>query len=80
MHMGVKATNIDARAIVQGATALRMALARGRPIIETKSSHAGKRSTGGDQEVTPGKPGLSIGRSFGHTSPPYQRERSALST
>jgi hypothetical protein len=70
LNMWVEASHIDAWAIVQGAAALRMALARGRPISETESSHAGKRCTSGDQEVTPGMPGLSIGCSSGHTCPP----------
>jgi hypothetical protein len=69
--MGVKATNIAARAILQGATALRMALARGRLINEPESSYAGKRPTSGDQEVTPGMPGRSIGCSSGHTCSPF---------
>jgi hypothetical protein len=48
-----------------------MALAGGRRTDEARRRYAGKRSTSGDQEVTPGKPGLSIGCSSGHTYPPF---------
>jgi hypothetical protein len=51
--MGVEAARIDARAIEQAAAPLRMALAGGRRIDEAEGGNAGKRTAGGDHEVTP---------------------------
>jgi hypothetical protein len=59
LNMCVEASNIDARAIIQDAAALRMALAGCGPIDQTKGRHSGKRSASGNQKFTSGKLDLS---------------------
>jgi hypothetical protein len=70
LNMGVDAGNIDARAVVQSAAALRMALAGSRLscrlTAEAESSHPGKRSASGHQKFTSGKVNLLICALTGH--------------
>jgi len=55
MPVCVEAARIAARAIPQGAAALRVSLGGRRLTDKAKGGHTGERSSGGDEEFTTGK-------------------------
>ena len=73
MLVRVEARDIEARAIVQGAAALRMPLAGGGWIDEAEGGHAGKRPTGGSEEGAARHCAPLVCPFRGHDSSPYRR-------